>query len=171
MNESIEYLKNETIKPATPENILEMATILEENYHLFDSKDNGFDSSKVGDEFYFKNISNCFTNNRESFLYFDKQTQETQAFITIEHRDNCIGITKLFVAKKYQGLGIGRSLLDYLIKDKYRDCKLWVLHSVDYNHDAIKFYKKYGFKSSETTKRYEVVPGIFLGLIRFTLEK
>lgn len=53
-------------------------------------------------------------------------------------------IQSLYVLQAYQGQGIGTQLLEFVIK-KFGNTT-YELRVADYNHQAINFYKKFGFK-------------------------
>ena len=57
------------------------------------------------------------------------------------------------VKKKYQNLGLGKKLFDYIVEKGYRNIFLEVSNL---NKGAIKFYYKIGFKKISSRKNYYV---------------
>ena len=83
-------------------------------------------------------LKNIFSKEILGFIQFrgDKITSE---------------IITLGVRKKYQNIGFGRKLFDYVVKNGYENIFLEVSNS---NKKAIKFYYNIGFKKISRRKKY-----------------
>jgi len=56
-------------------------------------------------------------------------------------------IEDLFILEEFRRLGLGRKILDFLIGTaKKRQCRAIDLNVIDWNKNAINFYRKNGFK-------------------------
>lgn len=93
-------------------------------------------------EFYF------FYLNEEliGYLKLNKLIAQTEML-----DDSCLEIERLYLSKKHQGHGIGKSIIDYAIKiaKEKNKSKIW-LGVWSENLAAIRFYKKMGFFISDT---------------------
>ncbi len=86
---------------------------------------------------HYNTVKDVYLPNSDTYVY--KEKNEVVAFISIIE-SNFIGA--LFVSVDKQGQGIGSELLNYIIK-KYKSLTLAVYIE---NEQAVKFYKKLGFK-------------------------
>ena len=82
-------------------------------------------------------VKNVYIPMAETFVYEDKDG--IKGFISIINNEF---IGALFVATEYQGSGIGKALIDYII-DKYKKLNLAVYKD---NKKSVQFYINRGFK-------------------------
>lgn len=62
------------------------------------------------------------------------------------NKENSVELNKLFIDKNYQGKGIGKQLIESMLKDPYLIGKKYIYLDVyDKNISAIGLYRKYGF--------------------------
>lgn len=85
----------------------------------------------------YEEIKNEYIPNSETFVY--KENNEIKGFISIINKSF---IGALFIENKCQGQGIGSKLINYVIS-KFNELNLTVYKD---NLNAVKFYKKNGFK-------------------------
>lgn len=82
-------------------------------------------------------VKNEYIPNSETFVY--KENDEIKGFISIINKSF---IGALFIENKCQGHGIGSKLIDF-VTEKFDELTLTVYKD---NLNAVKFYKKKGFK-------------------------
>ena len=68
--------------------------------------------------------------------------------VLLTRKNNDLLLDELFIDEEYRGKGIGTSIINNIIKDN-QDVHLWVYKE---NKNAIKLYKKLGFKIKEETE-------------------
>jgi ribosomal protein S18 acetylase RimI-like enzyme len=69
------------------------------------------------------------------------------AALSYEEENRRAMLRHLYIDKKYRGQGIGRALIDAMVKraQQYQARCLW-LETQDVNYDAIQFYRRVGFQ-------------------------
>jgi len=92
---------------------------------------------------------------KEQKIYILKNYFSKEILGFIQFRGDLIEseIITLGVKKKYQNLGLGKKLFDYVVEKGYRNIFLEVSNL---NKGAIKFYYKIGFKKISSRKNYYV---------------
>uniref|UniRef100_A0A0N5BV21 N-alpha-acetyltransferase 60 n=1 Tax=Strongyloides papillosus TaxID=174720 RepID=A0A0N5BV21_STREA len=73
-------------------------------------------------------------------------------------------ILSLAVKSEFRRKGIAKNLLNYLmteILEKNNHVSVVFLHALTHNYDAIKFYKKNGFKIHTTLRNYYLIDGMY----------
>ncbi len=105
--------------------------------------------SNGSDEIFSNDIENCINDNPylEGFVIEDTNNIQGYAMIaksfSTEFGKPCIWIEDLYIKDEYRGLGLGRMLLDFIMKN-YTDC-IFRLEAEEENERAISLYKKCGF--------------------------
>ncbi len=99
-------------------------------------------------------------NNSTYNYFFIRKNKENIGFAKINYKtaeelsdlDNC-ELEKIYIFPNYNGLGIGKSVMENLImKAKNLGKKLMYLCVIDTNLSAIAFYKKIGFQYHSKTR-------------------
>lgn len=83
----------------------------------------------------------------DSFNHFiiAVEKEEVIGFIMYKDRGDYIAISDFFVNPRTRGKGIGRQLMDYVVKKKFKNKRI-ELRCLKDNKTAYNFYLKYGFK-------------------------
>ena len=105
--------------------------------------------SNGSDEIFSNDIENCINDNPyvEGYIVEDLKNIQGYAMIaksySTEFGKTCIWIEDLYIKDEYRGLGIGKSLLEF-ITNKYTDC-IFRLEVEEENERAVRLYSKCGF--------------------------
>ena len=105
--------------------------------------------SNGSDEIFSNDIENCINDNPyvEGYIVEDLKNIQGYAMIaksySTEFGKTCIWIEDLYIKDEYRGLGIGKSLLEF-ITNKYTDC-IFRLEAEEENERAVRLYSKCGF--------------------------
>lgn len=103
------------------------------------------------EEIFSRDIDNCINDNPYLEGYIIENSEEIQGYVMIaksfstEFGKTCIWIEDLYFKDRYRGLGIGKTVLEF-ITTKYTDC-IYRLEVEEDNERAIRLYKKCGFTS------------------------
>ena len=134
------------IKKAKIENINEIAKVeLGSGYH----KNKKFNP--------FPMLNEIFRNKKEK-IFLAVENNLIVGYIAIREENKEVEITLLAVLKKYQRKGIGRKLLEYVLKlARKKKFKQVILEVRKDNSRAIKLYKKFDFVVVKSRKVNKIV--------------
>ncbi len=110
---------------------------------------------KVNDHYFSEEVITDYCNDRDVFVKVARNSHEQVIGVIIAKRKKGILlISQIYIEKKYQGQGIGRSMFDDLLTYCGEIKKIW-LEVGAFNKKAIAFYEKSGFKNVKTeTKKF-----------------
>lgn len=148
----------ENIRQATKNDVLRLAEIEIFNYRI------NFYPIFKNDSYYFEELQVVSQADRwyadenlisNTYVYDDGVVK---GFIRIDGNE----IKKLFVEPILQGQSIGSGLLDYVIQNNHVT-RLWTLEK---NSGAIRFYKRHGFRISNSRKQEDGTTEYLVLLVR-----
>lgn len=91
--------------------------------------------------------------DKGGFIFFAKRKDEIVGVVSLINQDSFFELSKMAVLPKYQGLKIGRQLVQYCLEfGKSKNWKELFLYSHRSLAPAIHLYKKLGFKEVELEK-------------------
>lgn len=101
--------------------------------------------------------------NEESFFYFVYSNQDLVGYFKLNlesaqtdvNDSNSIELERVYVLAAYQGMGIGASILEEVLRLARAKSLVYVWLGVwEHNPGAIRFYQRYGFKKFSTHSFY-----------------
>jgi ribosomal protein S18 acetylase RimI-like enzyme len=136
-----------TIRPVTPNELLELQVISERTFFETFSKDNSMENMQLYLE---KNLTvdrlaEELEDPRSAF-YFAELLGEIVGYLKINYSVEGLEIERIYINQRVQGSGVGQKLLDKAFELAYDHGieRIW-LGVWEHNPRAIRFYEKNGF--------------------------
>ncbi len=92
--------------------------------------------------------------NYKKKVFVAENNGEILGFAIIYWNENEINIGNLFVKDKFRNKGVGKELLDFIIRESMKLGFRKIYASVPVSSKALSFYLKNGFKVEEIVKHY-----------------
>ncbi len=103
---------------------------------------------------YSKKRFELYSRAGNNFIVAEKANEIT-GYIIAKAKKNLVDFVSLAISKKHQGLGIGTALIKLIInRSKACGIKKACLEVKTTNKKAISFYKKLGFETKKSIKKY-----------------
>ena len=145
---------------ASLKNLLELQQICIDSYSLIFANHwvkNGMDLY-LNQEFGTERLKSDLTNHNYEY-YLIKKEGENIGFLKVNYKSGTLSelanceLDKIYILPKYSGMGIGKIVMNRIIKrvrDKGKE--IFFLCVIDSNHNSIAFYKSLGFKFHSKTR-------------------
>lgn len=148
-------MSNITIKPIGIDDVSVLKELCETTFRETFEHDNTEEQlQQFFDEAYAPDVLKAEIEDPEASTYFVMVDGKPVGYLKLnvgaaqtEHRlENAFEVQRIYILKEYQGLGLGKKIFEFALKEACRTTCDWVWLGVwERNYKAQNFYSKYGF--------------------------
>lgn len=106
----------------------------------------------------FQKYLNKLVNDKDHYFFVIEKNSTILGFVHLRTIDDFLFLNNISVSSEYAGLGLGKKLLSYSIKEVLKsnlNVSILKLDVFESNHRALNWYKKLSFVEEKTTNWYQ----------------